>query len=48
MILRADCDPCPSAGVLVTAVFTLITPLAANSGSIYFLYTVQFIRTEGG
>ena len=37
-----------SAGVLVTAVFTLITPLAANSDSIYFLYTVQIIRTEGG
>ena len=37
-----------SAGVLVTAVFTLITPLAANSGSIYFLYTVQITRREGG
>ena len=37
-----------SAGVLVTAVFTLITPLAANSGSIYFLYTVQIIKMEGG
>ena len=36
-----DCDPSPSAGVLVTAVFTLITPLAANSNSIYFLYAVQ-------
>ena len=35
-----------SAGVLVTAVFTLITPLAANSGSIYFLYTVQFMRRK--
>ena len=27
--------------MLVTAVFTLITPLAANSNSIYFLYAVQ-------
>ena len=36
-----------SAGVLVTAVFTLITPLAANSGSIYFLYTVQIMRRKG-
>ena len=36
-----------SAGVLVTAVFTLITPLAANSGSINFLYTVQIMRRKG-
>merc|ERR1712223_957569 len=34
-------------GVLVTAVFTLITPLAANSNSIYFLYAVRVIEGLG-
>ena len=41
--MAAHCDRA-SAGVLVTAVFTLITPLAANSNSIYFLYAVQISK----
>ena len=33
-------------GVLVTAVFTLLTPLAANT-NIYFLYVVRIIEGLG-
>ena len=33
--------------MLVTAVFTLLTPLAANQKSIYFLYAVRIIEGLG-
>ena len=53
IFVRHDEPPCREGGkwlfgvgVLVTAVFTLITPIAAKS-SIYFLYTVRIIEGLG-
>ena len=35
-----------SAGLLITAVFTLLTPLAAKA-DLYFLYAVRIIEVKG-
>ena len=53
IFVRLDKPPCREGGkwlfgvgVLVTAVFTLITPIAAKS-SLYFLYAVRVIEGLG-